>query len=81
MRRVIRFDRVLVAAFVATVAAWPLAQAASARHPGPAVPGAIGVEDGNKVFLVGHAVGVQIYACNLTPSGYRWGLVAPAGSL
>jgi hypothetical protein len=81
MKRVIRFDRVLMAAIVAAVAAWPLAQEAAARHPGPAVPGAIAVADGNKVFLVGHAIGVQIYACNLTPSGYHWGFVAPRAEL
>ena len=81
MKRVIRFDRVLMAAIVAAVAAWPLAQAAAARHPAPAVPGAIAVADGNKVFLVGHAIGVQIYACNLTPSGYHWGFVAPRADL
>jgi hypothetical protein len=81
MKRVIRFDRMLVAAFVAAVAAWPLAQVASAGAPGPVVPSEVAVPDGHKVFLVGHAVGVQIHACNLTPSGYRWGFVAPRADL
>jgi Protein of unknown function (DUF3455) len=42
-----------------------------------AVPGAVQVPDGNKVFLVAHAVGVQIYACN----GGAWTFVAPRAEL
>jgi Protein of unknown function (DUF3455) len=38
-------------------------------------------QSGNKVFLVGHAVGVQIYSCNATPSGFVWGFVAPRANL
>ena len=45
------------------------------------MPIAIQVPDGNKVFLVGHAVGVQVYACNTTPSGYSWAFVAPRANL
>jgi FtsP/CotA-like multicopper oxidase with cupredoxin domain len=33
------------------------------------------------VFLVGHAVGVQIYACNATAGGFGWALVAPRATL
>ena len=33
------------------------------------------------MFLVGHAVGVQIYSCNATTSGHSWGLVAPRANL
>jgi hypothetical protein len=47
----------------------------------PAVPGRIQVPDGNKVFLVAHAVGVQIYACTTTASGYSWSFVAPRATL
>jgi predicted lipoprotein with Yx(FWY)xxD motif len=43
----------------------------------PSVPSAIEVPDGNKVFLVGHAVGVQTYSCN----GMVWGFVAPRANL
>ena len=71
----------LLAAIVAVVAALPLAQAGAASDPGPVVPTRIQVEDGNKVFLVGHAVGVQIYTCNATPTGFGWGLVAPRAEL
>jgi hypothetical protein len=86
MKRLIRLDRVLLAAIVAAAAAWPLAQVATAGPSVPAVPSAIQVPDGNKVFLVGHAVGVQIYTCMTTPSmttpsGYRWMFVAPRANL
>jgi hypothetical protein len=49
--------------------------------PEPSVPSRIQVPDGNKLFLVCHAVGVQIYSCNVTPSGFAWGLVAPRATL
>jgi FtsP/CotA-like multicopper oxidase with cupredoxin domain len=73
--------RILLAGIVAAVAAWPLAQTANAGPPEPAVPSAIQVPAGNKVFLIGHAVGVQIYSCGNTPSGYRWNFVAPRADL
>jgi len=77
-----RFERLLVAAIVAAAtAAGPMAQIAHAEPQGPAVPSTIAVEDGNKVFLVGHAVGVQIYSCNATSSGPSWGFVAPRADL
>jgi len=79
--RPFRFGRLLLAAVVALVAALPLAQAAAASPSGPVVPTRIQVEDGNKVFLVGHAVGVQIYSCNATPTGFGWGPVAPRAEL
>src|ERR671918_1709094 len=81
MKRSIRFVRILVAAMVAAVAAWPLAQIAHGAPAEPEVPTAIEVPHGNKLFLVGHAVGVQIYSCNATSSGYRWELVAPRADL
>jgi FtsP/CotA-like multicopper oxidase with cupredoxin domain len=77
----IRFKRLLGAAIVALTAAWPLAQVAQAGPDEPPVPSQIQVPDGNKVFLVGHAVGVQIYTCNATASGYRWDFVAPRADL
>ncbi len=80
MKRSIRFNRLLLAGIVAAVAAWPLAQLAHAGPPPPDVPTRIQVAEGNKVFLVGHAVGVQIYSCNPAASP-RWGLVAPRAKL
>ena len=77
MRFFIRLNRLLLAGIVAAAAALSLTQLAQAGPPEPVVPGAIEVPDGNKVFLVGHAVGVQIYSCN----GVAWGFVAPRANL
>lgn len=75
------YRRHIVASVVALVAALPLAQAAVAGPQAPEVPEGIQVPSGNKVFLVGHAVGVQIYSCNPTSGGYAWALVAPRADL
>jgi hypothetical protein len=72
-------NRLLLATIV--IAAAALSQVADAAPPEPVVPTDIQVGDGNKVFLVGHAVGVQIYSCNSTASGFNWGLVAPRADL
>jgi Protein of unknown function (DUF3455) len=78
MKRSPRFGRMLVAAgVVALLAVAPVAQAG----PAPAVPPAIEVPRGHKVFLVAHAVGVQIYRCAATPSGFGWSFVAPRADL
>jgi hypothetical protein len=77
MRRTIRFDRLLITAIVAVVATLALTQVAQAGPPPPTVPIAIKVPAGNKVFLIGHATGVQIYSCN----GTVWGFVAPRANL
>ncbi len=78
----VRFDRLLVAGILAAVAtAGPLPKVVHAGPEGPEVPSAIEVPDGNKVFLVGHGVGVQIYSCNATSSGFGWGFVAPRADL
>jgi hypothetical protein len=61
-------------AIVAAAAALSLMQAARAGPP-PVVPGAIEVPAGNKVFLVGHGVGVQIYSSN----GTVWSFVRARG--
>lgn len=76
-----RLARPLAAAVAAVAAAWPLAQTAVAGPEEPVVPAKLAVEDGNKLYLVGHAVGVQIYACNAGASGLSWGLVAPRANL
>jgi hypothetical protein len=77
MKRSTRFSRLLAAGAAAAAAAWPLAQLAYAGPSAPAVPKAIDVPDGNKVFLVGHAIGVQIYSCKLVSGSYKWEFVAP----
>ena len=77
MRTSTHSRRSLVSALVAAAAALSLLQAAQAGPPGPAVPSRIAVEAGNKIFLVGHAAGVQIYRCN----GTAWTLLAPRANL
>jgi hypothetical protein len=77
MRWCIGFNRRLLVGMVAAVAVVSLTQVAQAGPPPPAVPGEIQVPEGNKVFLVGHAIGVQIYSCN----GVVWSFVAPRANL
>jgi Protein of unknown function (DUF3455) len=87
MRSFTGFSRLLLAGIAAAAAALsvtPAAQAAPvarAGPPAPTVPGEIQVPAGNKVFLVGHAVGVQIYSCNASAGGFAWGFVAPRANL
>jgi FtsP/CotA-like multicopper oxidase with cupredoxin domain len=81
VNRSIRSAQVLAAAIVAAAAAWPQAQIAQAGPAEPVVPSALAVPAGSKLFLVGHAVGVQIYSCDATSSGYRWDFVAPRADL
>jgi hypothetical protein len=81
MRRLIRFDRSLVAGAVALAAALSFTQVAQAGPRAPSVPSRIEAPAGSKLFLVGHAVGVQIYSCNSTASGFAWGFVAPRANL
>jgi hypothetical protein len=66
-----------LAAVLLAMAIWPLAQVAQAGPAAPDVPDDIAVTDGSKVFLVGHAVGLQIYSCN----GTTWGPATPRADL
>jgi hypothetical protein len=50
---------------------------AHAEPAAPDVPSSLAVEEGHKVFLVGHAVGVQIYTCDPSGTGFAWKLLAP----
>jgi hypothetical protein len=81
MRSRIRIGRLLLAGSVAVVAALSVTQVAQAGPSEPVIPGKIEVPEGNKLFLVGHGVGVQIYSCNATPGGFVWGFVAPRANL
>ena len=74
-----RSNRLLLAGIVAAVAALSLvAQIALAGPPSPTgVPDQITPGVGNKVFLIGHAVGVQIYTCN----GSVWSSAVPRAKL
>ena len=69
--------KLLVTGLAALAAAVPLTGVATAAPPAPEVPGGIAVDEGNKPFLVGHAIGVQIYRCN----GASWSLHAPRANL
>jgi Protein of unknown function (DUF3455) len=80
-RRHLNMKRILLAAAVAVLAALPAAQLAYAGPTPPDVPSTIAVPDGHKLYLVAHAVGVQIYACNAIGAGYRWDFVAPRAEL
>ena len=50
------------------------------RPPRPTSPPRSRSRDGYKVFLVGHAIGVQIYSCS-HGTGFAWGSVAPRANL
>ncbi len=64
------------------IAGLALFSSSASAHPDvPSVPPRIQVEDGHKPFLLGHAVGVQIYACSPTADGPKWRLVAPRAEL
>jgi hypothetical protein len=49
--------------------------AAQASEPG--IPTDIQVPAGNKLFLTGHATGVQIYDCVANGTGYAWSAPTP----
>jgi hypothetical protein len=72
-----RSRRGLVVGIVAAAAALPMTHVANAAPPAPTVPDAIAVPEGNELFLVGHAKGVQIYTCN----GTTWGPSTPRADL
>ena len=73
--------RMLLAGIVAVATTLPLAQTVHAGPVAPTVPTDIAVPAGHKPFLIGHATGVQIYSCNVTEAGPKWGLVAPRANL
>lgn len=73
--------RLLVAAVAALAAAGASSQLALAKAPLPDVPPQIAVPAGHKLFLLGHATGVQIYRCDATAAGHAWSFVAPRANL
>lgn len=81
MKCSIHFNRLVMIGIVAAATAGGSAQAAHAEPRASEVPSAIEVPDGNKEFLVGHAVGVQIHSCNATSTGFGWSFVAPRADL
>ena len=77
MKRTMPLARVVTAALVTATATLSLTGIAYGGPTEPEVPSTIKVPEGNKLFLVGGAVGDQIYSCNATTSGYEWIFVAP----
>jgi hypothetical protein len=80
MKRLARFRRALFVGLVAaaaTLSMTQVAQAANASPHPPTVPEEIRVPSGNKLSLVAHATGVQIYTCN----GTTWGSSTPRADL
>jgi hypothetical protein len=73
--------RMLVAGLVALAVLLTIPQAAHAKQVTPDVPAELQVPEGNSLFMVGHAVGVQIYGCTATASGTAWTLLAPRADL
>jgi hypothetical protein len=70
-----------ILAFAALLAFAPAAQASHVRPLEPVVPAEIRVPPGNKAFLVGHAVGVQVYECASGTAGFEWRFVEPRAKL
>jgi hypothetical protein len=78
MTRSIGINRLLVMGLLAVAAALSLTQVAHAGPTAPDVPPEIRVDQANnKVFLIGHATGVQIYTCN----GSTWSSAVPRANL
>jgi Protein of unknown function (DUF3455) len=71
MNRLARSRRALVVGILAAAATLSMTQVANADAPAPTLPpnSPIAAPAGNKVFLVGHATGVQIYTCDGTNFG------------
>jgi hypothetical protein len=76
-----RMTRLALAGAAAIAAALPVAQAAQAKPVPPPVPTKVQVPAGNEVFLKRHAIGVQIYTCGSTATGYSWGSSVPRADL
>jgi len=76
MKRFTPTRRLLAAAVIGALA-MTLAGVATAGPFPPPAPQDIAVPEGQQLFLIGHAVGVQIHTC--TPSG--WSFVGPRANL
>src|SRR6476646_5366868 len=77
-----KMKKIVLIIFVLALAATSFAQNAD---PGnlrpPAVPDNLKVEDGNKVFFVGRAVGTQNYVCKTSGAGFKFVLFTPQATL
>jgi hypothetical protein len=80
-RRRTRWARYAVASLLAVLAVGATSQLALAGPAEPDVPSTIAVDEGHKLFLTAHAIGVQIYSCTATAAGPAWSFVAPRADL
>jgi hypothetical protein len=74
----------LLTLFVAASASAQTSGAAAAQDGSiatPSVPDTVKVEEGNEVFLVGHATGTQNYVCLPSGSGVAYSLFTPEATL
>src|SRR5262245_19623381 len=74
----------LLTLFVAATASAQTSDAAAEKDgsiPLPSVPDTVKVEEGNEVFLVGHATGTQNYVCLPSGSGVAYSLFTPEATL
>jgi Protein of unknown function (DUF3455) len=76
-----RHSRRLVAGVGVALAVCAAAQPARGAPAPPIVPDRIAVDDGHKPFLLGHAIGVQIYTCMTVPGGFAWSPATPRAEL
>lgn len=70
----------VVATIGLTVSSPPAARA-DRMQPPPLPPGLAPVPEGNKLFLVGHAVGTQDYICRPSGAGFAYVLFTPQATL
>lgn len=81
MSGLLKGGRVIAAGILTLAALLAAPLTAHAKLATPDLPTDLQVPDGNDLYLVGHAVGVQIYGCTVTASGTAWTLVAPRADL
>jgi hypothetical protein len=84
MTRFTRLCRAVGVGLAVAAASLSMAQVAHAEPAPPTLPGdaaKLAPPAGNKIFLVAHATGVQIYKCTNTPNGPAWTLLAPEANL
>ncbi len=83
MTRLTRLCRTVGVGLAVAAATLSMTQAADAapKTPQPDVPANLVPDAGNKVFLIAHATGVQIYKCTDATTGPAWTLLAPEANL
>src|SRR6185436_19167383 len=84
-RRILPIASAAALAVALTVSLPLVARADDGDHGGhitpPPVPAKIQVPEGNKAFLVGHALGTQNYICLPSGAGFKFVLFTPEATL